>query len=415
MKLLRTLRFLLSRLKLSRRATSYSLKIASLGIATLINGLLSMVAVRATAKLLGGDTYGPYVATQSLIGTIGIVFGSLQLRTATSVTRGNYSELADQEVPASRFLPKSAGSIAILLTIGWSIFSPIVSTITEAPRSSLLFIGVVIPFSLATAIIDGALYGLAKFTTVQLMSIMTRLFSTACVLLLLAAQFRSISIIAICAFSATPALIAGALILKSEGLPLSTLSTAKLGRHTLNFVLLWAVLRISPVLAPRVLGAADSSQFVALYNVISIVVMTTFPLALLLIPLFHENRVSSQKKTQVYILVTFIVPAVFALAISLFSKQIIQLLFPPEFAQIAPKLRWMVFSAIPWSAFAINCQIAIGADRPHLTKILSLLVLASGGFTLFSDTTTIFSLVFTTTGIIGVTLIGFSQRQAYAP
>ena len=380
--------------------------LASLGSATLVNGVLNLLIVRSTSTLFGPQFFGTYVATQSLVGTLCVTFASLNLRTTTIISRRELTshELSDGE--SSRNWHRSPYFTLVCLVILWIGCLPWISRLLGATQVPLIPVVLIIPMSLLTSIIDGALYGLKKFSTVQLLSILSTVMNLTIIIFLQKLNFQSLSVVGILSIAAIPSAAIGALLLQRQGVLFLAFRSAVMGAHTIGFFVLWFILRIPQILAPQALGSNNASNVAALVGIQNLLIMSMIPLASLLIPFVNDGRSGRMKRYRRCLLLATLISTVLSLAISTNSEELLLLIYGNRFGTHSDLLSWTIFASIGWCCLVIMVLLEISNNNVTVILFLIPFGILLAVLLAIANSLTTFLLIHSLAGLVGLLWFG---------
>lgn len=183
-------------------------------IASVFNALMNLVVVAKVGRDLGPENFSSYTTSLAIGGSMSLTIGGFQIAIAHK-TAESVSIFSAPRWTLTRTLLNPFVGVGFLLGFLWLTLSTPTSHILGINSTTVASLAIVLPISAAVSVVDGALFGLSRFKTVQALTVVNTIFKLVFVVIYLHFRGTQQFLPMIIYLSAIPTIFAGSILLKT--------------------------------------------------------------------------------------------------------------------------------------------------------------------------------------------------------
>lgn len=344
-------------------------------IASAFNALMNIVVVAIVGRYLGPDNFSTYSTSLAIGGSMSLTIGGFQIAIAHS-TAESASTVSAKRWTLNRTLLNPFVGVGALLGILWFPFSVLTSHLVGIDRLTVASLAIVLPISAAVSVVDGALFGLARFKTVQVLTVVNTISKLLFVGIYLnfirTPQFLPIAIY----LSAVPTILIGSILIKNYVFSLPSLKSGKLWSANFVFLLMWICLQLDLLITRITLTNHDAGLYASCATIGKAMTSIAMLISFYAIPKSVVNKQSEQSMRRIFNRTSFAAITLGLLVtIATVSTNFIIQIFGSQFETARFFQAAVLISYIPWACLIALGQLRISRNPNTLIGVLLLLAL----------------------------------------
>ena len=343
-------------------------------IASAFNALMNIVVVALVGRHLGPENFSTYTTSLAIGGSMSLTIGGFQIAIAHS-TAENASTVPAKRWTLNRTLLNPFVGVGALLGILWFPLSVLTSHLVGIDQLTVASLAVVLPISAAVSVVDGALFGLARFKTVQVLTVVNTisklLFVGFYLNFIRSSQFLPIVIY----LSAVPTIFIGSIIIRNNAFSLPSLKSGKLWSANFVFLLMWICLHLDLLITRRTLTNHDAGLYASCATIGKAMTSIAMLISFYAIPKSVVNMHSEQSTRRIFSRTAFAAIILGLLVtIATVSTNLILQIFGSQFETARFFQAAVLISYIPWACFIAMGQLRISRNPNTFIGVLLVLV-----------------------------------------
>lgn len=341
-------------------------------IASVFNALVNLVVVAKIGRDFGPENFSSYTTGLAIGGSMSLSIGGFQIAIAHK-TAESASTLSAPRWTLNRTLLNPFVGVGFLLGFLWLTLSTPTSNLVGINSTTVASLAIVLPISAAVSVVDGVLFGLSRFKTVQALTVVNTIFKLVFVFIYLHFRGTQQFLPMIIYLSAIPTIFAGSILIKNEVFSLPSLRSIDLWTANFVFLLIWICLQLDLLITRTTLTHRDAGLYASCATIGKAMTSISMLISFYAIPRVVQNLQSDHSTRRVFnrTAIASIILGLLVTAVTV-STNLILRIFGSQFKTEQDFQIAVLISYIPWA-----CLIALGQLRMTKSSNRLILVLVS--------------------------------------